>query len=105
MKEAEKILREIVGEDCIWEEMNNLTNTPIDLVVKAMDIYKNQALTIPVVVCSADFEKPSFQKMRKKVTESKQFTKKDGLYYHRKKGWKNLREAYEIVISQHYLQR
>ncbi len=53
MKEAEKILREVVGEDCIWEEMNNLTNTPIDLVVKAMDIYKNQALTLPVVVGSA----------------------------------------------------
>ena len=50
MKEAERILREIVGKDCIWEEMNNLTNTPIDLVVKAMEMYKNKALTIPVVV-------------------------------------------------------
>ena len=49
MKEAEKILREVVGKDCIWEEMNNLTNTPIDFVVKAMEIYKNQALTIPFV--------------------------------------------------------
>ena len=56
-------------------------------------------LTIPVAVSSADFEKPSFQEMRKKVIDSKQFTKKDGLYYHRQKGWKNLREAYEIAIS------
>lgn len=44
MKEAEKILREIVGKDCIWEEMNNLTNTPIELVVKAMEIYKNKQI-------------------------------------------------------------
>lgn len=55
MTEAEKILRETVGKDCIWEEMNNLTNTPIDLIVKAMEIYKKQALTIPVVRDSLNF--------------------------------------------------
>jgi len=42
--EAE-ILIKTKTKDCIWEEMNNLTNTPIDLVVKAMEVYKDQALT------------------------------------------------------------
>lgn len=56
-------------------------------------------LTIPVVVSSSDFKKPTFQEMRKKVMDSKQFTKRDGLWHHRQFGWKNLREAYKIVTS------
>lgn len=39
MSEAEEILKNIVGSECVWKEMNSLTNTPIELVLKAMQSY------------------------------------------------------------------
>jgi hypothetical protein len=56
-------------------------------------------LTIPVVVSSADFEKPTFQEMREEVLSNKLWSKQDGLYRHFKWGTKTLREAYKIATS------
>lgn len=41
-KSAEEVLREIVPTNCIWEDMGNLTNTPIEYVTEAMQTYASQ---------------------------------------------------------------
>jgi hypothetical protein len=38
----EEILRKRVCKDCIWEEMQNLVNTPMKQVYSAMDEYAKQ---------------------------------------------------------------
>lgn len=37
--QAKAILLKIVPKDCYWEDMNNLTNTPIRFVIEAMQEY------------------------------------------------------------------
>lgn len=46
MTKAEEILREKIGEDCIWEDMGNLTNTPIRLVLEAMEEYAQSKIDV-----------------------------------------------------------
>ena len=41
---AEEILLNIIPKDCYWEEMRNLTNTPINYILEAMEEYKREGL-------------------------------------------------------------
>lgn len=42
MKTAKYILLENIPKDCWWEEMENLTNTPVEYVTKAMESFADQ---------------------------------------------------------------
>jgi hypothetical protein len=42
----EEILKSKIPKDCIWEEMNNLTNTPISLVLEVMREACNQTVDL-----------------------------------------------------------
>ena len=50
MKTPKEILLEIVPKDCYWEDMDNLTNTPIYYVLEAMEKYAKQKLQQHVVM-------------------------------------------------------
>ena len=37
--EYRSILMSVIPKDCYWEDMDNLTNTPVEYVLSAMELY------------------------------------------------------------------
>ena len=44
LKTAREILLENVPTNCVWEDMDNLTNVPIEHILTAMELYTQQYL-------------------------------------------------------------
>ena len=104
MIDKKQLIEELL--ECVKDATDTETKiTGLSMCAMLMNEVLDEALTIPFVVSSADFEKPTFQEMREEVLSNKLWSKQDGLYRHFKWGTKTLREAYKIAKSQHYLQR